>query len=490
MNEIKLPKLKTNSQVKARKKKKIMLLADDLRMSSGVGTMSREFVLGTLDRYDWVQIGGAIKHPENGKVINMNDSVRKDTGVEDADLKIYAVNGYGSQEMVRNLIQVEKPDAIMIYTDPRFWVWLYQIEHEIRQNIPIFYYNIWDDWPAPKYNEWYYESCDLIMNISKQSVAIVKDVWETNPPEDWQVTYIPHGINEDFFYPIDELHSEYNELNKYKNRILENKQYDFIVYYNNRNIRRKMPGDVVLAFKTFCDMLPKERAKKCALLFHTQPVDDNGTDIPAVVEAVAPECNVHYSVNKEDNKHMNFLYNIADVTINIASNEGFGLATCESLMSGTPIIVNVTGGLQDQCGFRLRKPNDDNSGYTDEFLTSKDYDKIKSLHDDKKWANNENLTHGEWVKPVWPSNRALVGSVPTPYIFDDRCRFDDAADRIKEWYDAGNEERERCGGLGREFVLSDDAMMTAKNMCKNFISHMDTAFEKWKPKKPFKLHKV
>ena len=161
MNEIKLPKLKTTSQVKTRKKKKIMLLADDLRMSSGVGTMSREFVLGTLDRYDWVQIGGAIKHPENGKVINMNDSVRKDTGIADADLKIYAVNGYGSQELVRNLIQVEKPDAIMIYTDPRFWVWLYQIEHEIRQNIPIFYYNIWDDWPAPKYNEWYYESCDL-----------------------------------------------------------------------------------------------------------------------------------------------------------------------------------------------------------------------------------------------------------------------------------------------------------------------------------------
>ena len=52
------------------KKKKIMLLSDDLRMSSGVGTMSREFVVGTLDRYDWVQIGGAIKHPENGKVVD------------------------------------------------------------------------------------------------------------------------------------------------------------------------------------------------------------------------------------------------------------------------------------------------------------------------------------------------------------------------------------------------------------------------------------
>ena len=44
-------------------KKKIMLLSDDLRMSSGVGTVSKNFVLGTLDKYDWVQVGGAIKHP-------------------------------------------------------------------------------------------------------------------------------------------------------------------------------------------------------------------------------------------------------------------------------------------------------------------------------------------------------------------------------------------------------------------------------------------
>ena len=58
--------------------------------------------------------------------------------------------------------------VIMIYTDPRFWIWLFHMEHEIRQNIPIFYYNIWDDW-QPQYNENYYESCDLIMNISKQT---------------------------------------------------------------------------------------------------------------------------------------------------------------------------------------------------------------------------------------------------------------------------------------------------------------------------------
>ena len=90
-------------------KKKILLLSDDLRMSSGVGTMSKEFVLGTLHHYDWVQAGGAIKHPDAGKIINMNDDVRKMTEVEDASLTIYPISGYGSQELIRELLDREKP---------------------------------------------------------------------------------------------------------------------------------------------------------------------------------------------------------------------------------------------------------------------------------------------------------------------------------------------------------------------------------------------
>ena len=64
------------------KKKKILLLSDDLRMSSGVGTMSREFVYGTLHKYDWVQLGGAIKHPEEGKPADISEQVGKEVGAE------------------------------------------------------------------------------------------------------------------------------------------------------------------------------------------------------------------------------------------------------------------------------------------------------------------------------------------------------------------------------------------------------------------------
>jgi hypothetical protein len=227
-------------------------------------------------------------------------------------------------------------------------------------------------------------------------------------------------------------------------------------------------------------MLSKEEAEKCAFLLHTQPVDENGTDLPAVINALASEYNYHFSVDKLDNQRMNHLNNIADVTINIASNEGFGLGTCESLMAGTPIIVNVTGGLQDQCGFK----------YKGKHITDKDYSWIHSLHDYEKWEDNIDLTYGEWVKPVWPRTRALVGSPPTPYIFDDRCRWEEVAYKIKEWYDVGDDERRRCGELGTDFVKSKESMMTAKMMGQNFTDHMNTMFDKWKPRKQFSIYKV
>ena len=457
-------------------------------MSSGIGTMSKEFVLGTVQHYDWVQVGGAIKHPEGGKVVNMDESIQKETGVTDAKLTIYPVDGYGNGDILRQIMSIEKPDAILHYTDPRFWRWLYEMEHEIRQEMPIFYYNIWDDWPAPHYNEWFYESCDLIMNISKQTVAIVKDVWKKHPPEDWQVTYLPHGVNSEF-YPITVFDDEYEKVQNMRKQLTDD-DVEFIFFYNNRNIRRKMPGDIILAFKTFCDTLSEEEAQKCALLMHTQPRDENGTDLPEVASTLCPELKVYFSDKKVEPNQLNWLYNMADVTINIASNEGFGLGTCESLMAGTPIIVNITGGLQDQCGFKLKKYAPDRTGVTEVLLTADDYCEIKSLHDDRKWKDNPDLTWGEWVKPVWPSNRALVGSIPTPYIFDDRCRFDDVAVAMKEWYEMDSDKRKECGMKGHEFVTGDFSMMTAKAMSQNFIDHMETAFEKWTPRKRYSIFKA
>jgi len=192
-------------------KKKILLLSDDLRMTSGISTMSKEFVLGTIHKYDWVQLGAAIKHPELGKIVDVSEDTRKKTGVTDADLKIYPANGYGDIGALRKLILEEKPDAILHFTDPHYWQWLYDNESEIRQHVPILYYHVWDNLPDPIYNRDYYESCDWIGCISKQTYGIVNRVGSLtthstyNPLSRNQVSYVPHGVNENTFKPLEKV---------------------------------------------------------------------------------------------------------------------------------------------------------------------------------------------------------------------------------------------------------------------------------------------
>jgi hypothetical protein len=228
------------------------------------------------------------------------------------------------------------------------------------------------------------------------------------------------------------------------------------------------------------------------LVFHTQPSDDNGTDLRVVCERMIPDYNVIFTYDTYDrpfnDDEMNFLFNSADVYINIASNEGFGLGSAEALSVGTPIVVNVTGGLQDQCGFTKTEWDETVDGVksnpTKSYLTEDDYILLGSNH------KGQYTEHGEWVKPIFPNNISLQGSPLTPYIFDDRANSDDAGEAIKHWYSIGADERKRCGDLGYEFVKDNTTGMDSKEMGNKFIEAMDGTFENWKPRKRYSLEVV
>jgi hypothetical protein len=161
-------------------KKKMLLLSDDLRMNSGIATMSRELVLSTAHKYDWVQMAGAINHPEKGKVFDLSQSTNDLLKITDASVKLYPVDGYGNEQSLFQVIAIEKPHALLHFTDPRFWGWLYQLEKQIRAaGMPLTYLNIWDDVPYPMYNRPFYESCDALFSISKQTYNLNK--WVMGP---------------------------------------------------------------------------------------------------------------------------------------------------------------------------------------------------------------------------------------------------------------------------------------------------------------------
>ena len=456
-------------------RKKILLLCDDIRMTSGISTMARELVIGTAHKFNWVNIGGAIQHPDKGKRFDLNGDTNQHAGITDASVFLYPIDGYGSPEFIRQMIDMEKPDAIMIFTDPRYWVWLFQMEHEIRKQMPIIYLNIWDDLPYPMYNKPYYESCDALLAISKQTENINKAVLGPELASEKVIKYVPHGINEKLFFPISQEHPEYLAVQEFKKRLFGEKTYDFTLLYNARNIRRKSVPDLMLAWKIFRDQLPEDKRDKCALVMHTQRLDENGTDLPAVQQMLfgKESGNIIFDEGRYPANIMNLLYNATDACALISSNEGWGLSLTEAMMCGKPIIATVTGGMQDQ--MRFEDENGEWIKFTEEFGSN---------------HRGKYKKHGKWAYPVFPSNLSIVGSIPTPYIFDDRAEPFDIAEQITALYKNKTENpeiyKEQCESAYK-WVTSEEAMMTSTAMSKNIMDGIEETFAKWEPRYAFEL---
>lgn len=458
-----------NSYIPQKDRKKIILLCDDLRMHSGIATMAREFVTGLAGKYNWVQLAGSIQHPEKGKILNLDQATNSVAGINDAYVRLYPVDGYGDPNVLNEVIKIEKPDALLHFTDPRFWIWLYQMERELRQKMPIGFYSIWDDLPYPMYNRAYYESCDWIGCISKQTENIVKNVLGASLNKPTTVSYVPHGINTKVFRPLTK-DPEISELSIIRRQLFK-KDYKFVIFYNNRNIRRKQTSTIMLAYRNFCDNLPKEEAEKCVLFMHTPPMDDAGTDLIACKQAFCPNYDVVFSTDKVLPERMNQFYNIADVTVNLSDNEGFGIATAESVMAGTPIIVTVTGGLQDQCGFT------DDNGTPYEFTN--------------EWGTNADgryKKHGKWVTPVFPGARMVQGSIPTPYILADYGKWEDCAEAFMYWYAVGKDKRREYALAGREWMCGAGGL-NAESMCEKMSAGIDNMLATWNGRERFNLHR-
>ena len=450
-------------------RKKILLICDDIRVHSGVATVAKEIVMGTAHHFNWVNIAGAIKHPEKGKRLDLSDSINQEINISDSYVHVIPTDGYGTPSLLRDVMRHEKPDAIMLFTDPRYFDWVFKMENEIRQQCPITYLNIWDDYPAPMFNRPFYESCDLIMGISKQTVNINKLVLEETAKTK-VLRYVPHGLNTKKFYPVDVKDAK---LIEFKKQILKGRQSDFTLFFNSRNIRRKQIPDALLAFRVFLDELPKDKAERCHFILHTEPRSEHGTDLEAVVEYTFGKDykdNIIFSTTKYPQEQLNLLYNTADAQILLTSNEGWGLTLTESLLVGNPIIANVTGGMQDQMRFE-----DENGDWLD---FSADF---PSNH------RGTYKKHGEWAFPVYPTSRSAQGSIPTPYIFDDRCRFEDAAKQIRAIYDLSPEERKAKGLKGMEWALSDEAGFTTEHQAERVIEAFNTLFDTWEGRETFDI---
>lgn len=289
------------------KKIKILTISDHPLSPSGVGTQTKYMIdyLWKTGKYEFVCFGGAVKH---------RDYRPQRIDAYGDDLIIHPVDGYGTVQQIREALRVYKPDILWFMTDPRFYEWLWDIEDEIRDKIPMVYYHVWDNYPYPKFNTKFYKSNDVVATISK----LTDDIVRTLAPE-VRCEYIPHSVDLEVFKKHDEV-----SIEEVKKRHFGDK---FSIFWNSRNARRKMSGSVLWWFSEFLKEVGQDNA---CLVMHTDPKDPHGQDLEAIiVELGLTNGEVKFSMEKRNTEEMSVLYNCADVTICASDAEGFGLSCLE-----------------------------------------------------------------------------------------------------------------------------------------------------------------
>ncbi len=381
------------------KKYKVLVLSDHALSTSGVGCQSRFLIQGLVEKNHWSfrQFGAAIKH-NNYDVVQVNP-----------DFIIKPIDGFGDRNLIMQALITEKPDVLFIFTDPRFFIWLFEMEDEIRQICPIAYWHVWDNYPFPEYNKPIYEATDLINCHSHMTYTMIKEEF----PE--KTNFIPHSLPEDIFFPLSD-----EDVEAYRQQVLgPDSKDDFVLFWVNRNARRKRPNDVLWAWKLFLDRIEKEGKDKSSpkLLMHTEPTDQEGPNLLETAKGLGIIENVIFSNQRVEFEKMNVLHNISDACINIAYAEGFGLATLESMNCGNPIIAAKTGGLTRQV------------------------------------VDHRDGTENGVALDI--KCQTLVGSQSVPYIYEDYIDVHEAADAIYKIYSMTKEERKSLGQKARNYALSE-----------------------------------
>jgi glycosyltransferase involved in cell wall biosynthesis len=380
------------------RKLKVLTLGDNPLMPSGVGTQTKYICQALLDsgEYTVYSLAGARQH------LNYQPVQTEQYG---SDWTIHPVDGYGNAASIRGILAGFKPDILWFMTDPRFYEWLWDIEDEIRPNVPMVYYHVWDNHPAPTFNKGYYNSTDVIHSISK----ITRDIVDEVVGEGFDHKYVPHCVDQDIFNIKPE-----EEVNNFIEEFIPAKKEGKVVYFwNNRNGRRKMPGSLMFWFKDFLDEVGHDKA---TLIMHTEPKDDQGQDLAAIADHLGlVNGEIVFSTQKYEPEVLSYVYNSVDCTINIADAEGFGLSSLESLNCGTPVINNLTGGLTEQ------------------------------------------VFDGETYFGVGiePKSRAVIGSQAVPWIYEDRIAKEDFIEALKTIYNMTDDERKELGLKGRDHMLKN-----------------------------------
>ncbi len=378
---------------------------------------------GLVNTGNWQirSLGAAIKHQSYDQIVVNPDFIVK------------PIDGFGDPTLLRSLLVSERPDALLLFTDPRFFNHIWHMENEIRNVCPIAYWHLWDSPLAPQFNRYVYDSCDLINCINWHTYEFASK-WA---PE--RTNYVPHAVPPDLYRPLSDV-----EVKAAKLKLLGPERMDhFIVLYVSRNATRKMTPDVMASFKDFLDQLEKTHGhRKATLVMHTDPIDQEGTSLPEYANLFDIARDVIYSKERVEFGMMNTLYNIADVLVSRSCAEGFGLSVLEAKMAGTPVVGLMTGGVGRQV--------------------------------------KDHITGEEYGVALEPDVVSYAGNLMCPYITNDYVSNAKVAAGIMKMYDVGAETRRSIGLRSREHALREYDLT---KMVNDWDTSLSSMIDAWKMKR-------
>ena len=403
------------------------MISDHIYSTSGVGTQGRYLVHGLVGtgKYQFFCLGAAMKHL-NYDLQKMGD-----------DIMVKPIDGFGNKQMMMQLLVELKPDALLLFTDPRFFGHIWSMSDVIHQFCPIIYNTIWDNYPVPTFNKSVYESCDTLNCINEVAFNSIKEILP-NYAEQGLVNYIPHGVPAETFYPMGA-----DEIQTMKNRLLGTARSDhFVGLFVSRNARRKCPSDIIFSWKLFLDELERKYGhRKATLLMHTDPFDHEGPNLIACAEKFGVIDNVVFSKDRTNFSEMNTVYNIADFVINLSSAEGFGLSLLEAKMAGKIGVALKTGGLS------------------------------KQIFDEK--------TNTAFGVAIEPEVKTLVGTQGIPFIYETYASHETYASSFMKLYEMPAAERHRLGMAACEHARTEYSLL---NTVLQWDKSFDKMFDAWNKK--------
>lgn len=257
-----------------------------------------------------------------------------------------------------------------------------------------------------------------------------------------KVSYIPHGVDEEVFRPLDRDDPQVEAM---RERVFGDAEVVYSFLFTGRNIERKNITSLILAF---ADLIQADHVSDDTyLVLHTDPKDENGVDLIQFTHAMTNQHVVERVIffnERLTREELNVLYNTVDCHVLPSHSEGFGLPNLEMMMTDGQVIATSTGGLKDQL---------------------------------------EGLWPSDAGQLVPPSAEIIRGSINTPYIKEDHLYYEDLANAMEIAYEKRQSKKDT-----RDFAISRG--FTASEMGEQMGDFIESVIDDFEPKRRVILYKA